>query len=520
MFTTLRFKLHDLSACKDKKLRKSLKQNDMAYFKAMVAAKPTAEKLVGITDTKQKKDVITQLKKDIAQIMKPLPFGSAIKAGVIEECAAQVLSYAKSTQQAKALQERLIKDESSKVITMPSYQQKFDVEVDYKQALEDLVRSTNLDDESDAVHRINRILRKKHRPICFQKYRISDGFMLLEDNENRIFAYLNLWAAKDKRAEKISINLIDVRKAPKEKQKRGQKKPSEPFSEWIRHQVVATNRTGMLFPLEFGPFQRQALKTAIPKTAELLYRDDGIYLHVAIEHQTEIVKTETIMGIDRGILNIAAYAVRDPNDGRVISQGAFSGLELREHQRKFERKQKEDQQKGIIKIKAHTNYGNNQLHHITNAIVEVAKKHKSLVVVENLEAITNGAHHTRIKNKRRSNFNRLLSRAQYAALLDMLTYKLLKVGLPKPVKVNAAYTSMICPSPHCGYSSKNNRGDGDKRVHFECEICKYIENADVVGAINVAGKKIWLMKNGRAIKGKKIPTDLLFQNWQAEHLQL
>ena len=40
MFTTLRFKLHDLSACKDKKLRKSLKQSQLPTPKGWACKSP------------------------------------------------------------------------------------------------------------------------------------------------------------------------------------------------------------------------------------------------------------------------------------------------------------------------------------------------------------------------------------------------------------------------------------------------------------------------------------------------
>lgn len=64
-------------------------------------------------------------------------------------------------------------------------------------------------------------------------------------------------------------------------------------------------------------------------------------------------------------------------------------------------------------------------------------------------------------------------------------YRALQTSLEKKaptLKVNAAYTSQMCPS--CGYIHRGNR----KGTEFQCLSCGRISHADVVGGINLLGR--------------------------------
>jgi len=90
-----------------------------------------------------------------------------------------------------------------------------------------------------------------------------------------------------------------------------------------------------------------------------------------------------------------------------------------------------------------------------NKIVELAVEQNARVVVEDLSPLSAIRRRTRIKGSRRGGFNRLLNRVQYEKLKSVLLYKLGEYGLPKPVEVRAAYTSINCPE--CGHVSKDHR---------------------------------------------------------------
>ena len=68
---------------------------------------------------------------------------------------------------------------------------------------------------------------------------------------------------------------------------------------------------------------------------------------------------------------------------------------------------------------------------------------------------------------------------------EQICYKATKKGIPVK-KVDPAGTSLTCPDPRCGFTSKANR-DG---TTFTCRNCGYGdkggEHIDKVAAINIA----------------------------------
>lgn len=468
VFKTYTFKIHTPSQKKTSLITKSLIQSRYAFFQGLKYAKPLAINLP--TKTKQeKKDGIAAIKKTVAEKMKPLPYSNSIKASTIEDVAAQCSSYAELT----VLDDRT------------GYPERLSDDYDYEIALIQLLNSTTKEQEDIARDEMAKIYKSGLRPMSFYKSRASDGFLMLKDLKDRVFVFVNLWAAKDKRAEPVIIkDMINLRTGE-----------------------VMNFKTslGLLLPLECSDWHLNALLDGQSKSAKLFLRNDELFLAVAVEHQIDAREPELIMGIDRGIEEIATYAIRQL-DGKIIKSGSFSGEVIKEHQRKLENRQKLGQKKGKKIVQGWSNYSDNLMHHIANAIVDVADKYNARVVLEDLSSIKNGSHHRRIKFSRKTNFNRLLSRQQYGKLEFMLTYKLQAVGLPKPRLVRAAYTSLTCPS--CGSENKNNRPD---RAIFHCVECRYKSHSDINGAVNIAGKLIWLTEN----KGKD-----KFSVWQSSNLSL
>ncbi|MFD2177885.1 RNA-guided endonuclease InsQ/TnpB family protein [Veronia pacifica] len=475
VFKTHTFKLHNLTAKKKALLDKTFKQNEMAYFKALEAVKDDAEALIPL-DKKERKQGVAAIKKKLQAIVKPLPFGNALKAAVIEDVAAQVSSYVELTLSGQDA----------------GYPTRIEAEHQYHEALNDLLRSMSKEEEDKARDEMARAACNKVRPLSFYKYRVSDGFMLLADDKNRVFTFLNLWGARDKRATRLVMDMVDTR-------------TGEPFK--------TSTGTGLLMPLAYSDWHTDAITVGNAKSAKLYERGGEYYLAVAVEYVVERRETSAVMGIDCGIDEIASYAVRN-NSGQVIATGTFDGKVLREHQRKLENKQKMGQKKGKALVQAWSNYSDNLVHHIANAIVDVAEKYNAEVVMEDLIGIKNNPHQKRKKGGRKLALRRQLSRQQYGKLENMLEYKLNMKGIPKPSLVHAAYTSLTCPS--CGHSDKTNRPERDT---FRCGQCDYNNHADINAAINIAGKKIWLEANKTKLK-KDLPDHLKFSKWQAVNLSL
>ncbi len=477
VFKTHTFKVHNPSNKKAANIKKSMTQGRYAFFLAIKIVTEDAKRLIG-KDKKEKKAGIAAIKKKVSDLMVSLPFGSAVKSGVIEDVTAQVSSFIELT-------------EIGQNAAMPS---PTDADIDYEIALNALINSQSKEEEDEARDEMARSLKSKDRPISYVRHRTGGGFMILADKKGRLFAFADLWKAKDKRAKKINIDMIDTR-------------TGEPFK-------ISTS-IGMLLPLECSDWHKTALKNGKAKSAKLYLRDNEFYLAVAFEYEVEKREPTLTMGIDRGIVEVATYAIRDEN-GKLIKSGSFSGLALRSHQQRQEEAQKQKQRMGRRFISGWSNYSENLMHHVSKEIVSVADAYNARVVIEDLSNIKNGPNKKRAKYSRKNNFNRLLSRQQYGKLEKMLIYKLAMVGLPGPFLVHAAYTSITCPV--CGHSDGSNRPEQAK---FICTQCNFKVNADINGAINIAGKRIWLDQVGKKLtKGKPIPKEIIFNTWLAKHLSL
>lgn len=461
-----------------KDLNKTFVQSEMAYYKALASCKEDAEKMLLIDDKKERKSESFKLAKKLQSIVKPLPFSSALKSSVIEGVKAQVLSYVELTLSGQDT----------------TYPEKFNQEYDHDYWLDILINSDSKEVEDMARDEMSKSKTKDLRPLTFEKYRTTDGFMILDNGKGKLFAFLNLWGAKDKRARKLDIDMVDTRTGEQFKKK---------------------TSTGLLLPLCFGSHQLQGVREGQAKTAKLVKRGDRYFLMVSVAFEVEARTPKYTLGIDRGIEEIATYVVRDES-GKVVDKGSFSGVQLRNHQRRMEESQKNNQKAGKKCIQGWSNYTTNLIHNLANEIVKVADKYECQVVIENLDNIKNNPKMKRTKGARKSNFRRMLSRQQYGRLEFMLEYKLKSKGLPPAKSVHPAFTSTTCPK--CGHCEKENRLTRDT---FLCKVCNYTEHADIVGAINIAGK--WLHFDnikGKLKKGKPIPEELKYSNWLKENLKL
>ena len=185
---------------------------------------------------------------------------------------------------------------------------------------------------------------------------------------------------------------------------------------------------------------------------------------------TPELRPDHYLRLDRGIYNLAAYAVVSEN-GVELTKGRISGRELRHVQRQEENASRGKSARGVAKRRA---WADEAVHVTANKIVELAVEQNARVVVEDLSPLSAIRRRTRIKGSRRGGFNRLLNRVQYEKLKSVLLYKLGEYGLPKPVEVRAAYTSITCPE--CGHVSKDHRlkiaaDDGFEMEEFNCVEC-------------------------------------------------
>lgn len=225
-------------------------------------------------------------------------------------------------------------------------------------------------------------------------------------------------------------------------------------------------QTSFKFPLAFGEWHIQEyLQRGTPRAAHLVGRAGEYYLCVAFEFQVEIQPTETILGIDRGVLKQIAYAVID-EQGSVLTV-ASGGQNVRRMQVETGRALQAAQRKGQSVSRKHwkTKQRDQMLHMLANQIVCIAKQHCAQVVLEDLNIHTAGK----------------FTRSQFSKLEQMLAYKLPFAGLPLPRHVFAAKSSMLCSE--CGELGERPK---ENRQVFICLGCGVILDADENASVNIA----------------------------------
>ena len=143
----------------------------------------------------------------------------------------------------------------------------------------------------------------------------------MDKKEDRYLVWLNLHPEDSRYAKPVTVqDLVDMRTG----------------------EIVSfTSKTGAIFPLQLGKsFHEDAfIKRGRPQSAKLVQRSqrngqsvDDFEVHITFEWQTPKREPICWLGIDRGIYNLAAYAVTD-DTGRAAKVGRISGRQLRHVQR-------------------------------------------------------------------------------------------------------------------------------------------------------------------------------------------
>jgi IS605 OrfB family transposase len=496
------FKLHNPSRRKRAMLDHALLHNHLAYSKVLNSLAPTLKSLVAeerqcrwneqnLPD-KERKALARQRKwkreallvKKIDGILAPLPICGATKArrSIPGSIVGQIESYLE------------LYDEQD-TVGLPTVQPLSADRVPFEQALQALVQSRNTEEENAARTDMERGAKiGKLRPLLFVGNTQSSGFLLLRRLEDsHYFIYLNL-VPKTSRFARLT--------------KPEQCKPSSRCVQNLVNMrtgeiVSFRSTTRCLFPVELGRGYQDAefLKRGSPLSAKLMKRDGRYEVHIVFEFRAGRVDPKTALGVDRGIYNLASGSVIEKN-GAIIERENIDGLQLRFVQRTLERRENKLKKRGrSIKSSSRVHAADEAVHITANRIVSLAGKHGSQVIMENLSAMT-----SRRGKRRKSPFNRVLNRSQYAKLQKVLAYKLAVAGLSPAREVHPSYTSQACPT--CGHISRENRvkvaiGDGFRTHEFKCVACAFTDDADLNASRNIALK--WLWRNGLSPALRNVP---------------
>jgi IS605 OrfB family transposase len=203
------------------------------------------------------------------------------------------------------------------------------------------------------------------------------------------------------------------------------------------------------------------------KSSTLSYREGLFYLHVTVGRKAPPTIEGGVLGIDRGIVNIAVLSnnvffnsrkVKNTRAKYAYLRGRLQQKGTRSAKRKLKRLSKREK-----RFMADMN------HRISK---EIASMPYAVFALEDLKSI-------RVQKRRGRRFDRKLNNWAFYQLEAFLRYKTEAVG-KKVVLVDSRYSSQKCS--RCGHTYKGNRNGHD----FHCKNCGYRNHADMNAAFNIA----------------------------------
>lgn len=212
--------------------------------------------------------------------------------------------------------------------------------------------------------------------------------------------------------------------------------------------------------------------------ANLINKKDKFYLCISVIYDVldvQIEEINNVVGVDRGIRFLATtYDSQGKTkfySGKAIKQKKSCYVEVR---KQLQQRKTASSRRRLKKIGNRENRWMNDVNHCLSKALVNAYSAKTMFALEDLTGIRGAMEKVRKKERY------VQVSWSYYDLEQKLTYKAERKG-QKVIKVNARYTSQMCPK--CGHTHKSNR---DHKNHcFCCRNCGYRSNDDRIGAMNV-----------------------------------
>jgi IS605 OrfB family transposase len=461
MFLTIPTKIHNPSQRKRMLLETAFKDNTRAYDYILSVVKGNLEEIrkqFYWTDSRGKERLVGANR--AAYIINHLcdfrdfKLSAVLKESVLKKVASNILAYFGNPESNFPEPER--------------YQNRAKL---YELALERLQKSTTKEEEDSARDEAAKASKPNPAPLAFIRER--DFKVYYDQRKNNFFVLLQLIPATSNKIKKI-------------KRDDGLKKFND------LSQGLPNTKTGILLPLEFGVWQEEFLKRQDIKfkTAELFKKGSEYYFNITCEvPEAQKLPLETFLGIDLGLKDAAAWTVLDKN-GNVLKQEIFSGTErlatLRKHLAELREKQIKGKKVRGMRQKRRLE---ELAHLLANAIIKVALDFKSRIIMEDLKYIR-----TRSMVLKKI-LRRLVNAWNFDELRQILEYKTVLKGLPKPFFVRSHYTSQICPK--CFDENGKPFYSKDNRVsptQFKCIKCGYEAQANLNASENIVRRGLGILE--------------------------
>lgn len=185
------------------------------------------------------------------------------------------------------------------------------------------------------------------------------------------------------------------------------------------------------------------------------------------------------LGVDLGIVNIAATSDGEKHSGRRINRKRDNDRKLRSTLQKKNTKSSKRRAKKHAGKEARRNKDIN--HKISKRIVAEAERTGRGIALEELTGIRERA---RLRKPQRTT----LHSWPFAQLGSFIAYKAKRAGVPV-IHVDPAYTSQECSQCH-----HIERGNRPTQARFACRSCGFVEHADHNSSHNIAhrGWTLWV----------------------------
>ena len=231
-------------------------------------------------------------------------------------------------------------------------------------------------------------------------------------------------------------------------------------------------------------YQSRTLPKGTWSDSKLKLVDKTWYLCLTIEIDVPEPKTKGgIIGVDRGQKNILCAVDPKTNRTLYVKGGPLNHCRLciRQTRAKVASVGTRSAHRLLQRLSGREkSVTQNMLHVASKRLVAFADRVGAKTIVwENLTGFKRN--HTRENKKQHHKQRARNNRWPYAMLEFFTTYKAAARGISLE-HVPAKNTSRGCPK--CGHISKSNRNG----LRFRCEVCNHADNADRVGATNVALK--------------------------------
>jgi putative transposase len=204
--------------------------------------------------------------------------------------------------------------------------------------------------------------------------------------------------------------------------------------------------------------------------SKIIRKKSDFFAYITIEKYIPLIKPRNVLAVDLGERVIATVCGSFNN-----RKPYFYGKNVRGIRRHYSWLRKcLGNKKALKTIKkigdTEKQKVNDQLHKISRNIVDLAQKHRAIIVLGDLKGIR--------KNVKGKRFNRIISNMPFNKLCQMIEYKAEWAGLPV-IKIKENNTSKIC-------SRCSETGKRLSQGHFKCNNCnRKSYNADYNSALNI-----------------------------------